>query len=270
MAYNGSGVFERVYSWTNDKQAGLKIQAARMDQEMDGFAQGLSNCITRDGQSTITRPIPFNGQRITNLGDPASGTDAMNKQTADASYSPLLVGEFKWWGGTGTVPTKWLECLGQAVSRTTYSALFAAIGTTFGAGDGSSTFNLPDGRSRTLIGVDKEATTGSGFANLLVATINNTNGRTLGAKVGDAKSQAHNHDMAIIRSQNEAVGYGLTSSPQFVDRVMVASGSIGNRTSGAFQVNAGSGSIDGNITFAGQSGNLPPALVARLLIFAGV
>ena len=41
------------------------------------------------------------------------------------------------------VPTGWLECNGQAVSRTTYSDLFAAIGTDFGVGDGSTTFNLP-------------------------------------------------------------------------------------------------------------------------------
>lgn len=42
-----------------------------------------------------------------------------------------------------TAPTGWLVCGGQAVSRTTYADLFAAIGTTFGAGDGSTTFNVP-------------------------------------------------------------------------------------------------------------------------------
>lgn len=41
---------------------------------------------------------------------------------------------------------------GQAVSRSTYAGLFSQIGTTFGAGDGSTTFNLPDGRWRALIG----------------------------------------------------------------------------------------------------------------------
>jgi len=44
-----------------------------------------------------------------------------------------------------TVPDGWLECNGQAVSRTTYSELFDEIGTTYGVGDGSTTFNLPDG-----------------------------------------------------------------------------------------------------------------------------
>lgn len=53
---------------------------------------------------------------------------------------------------SATVPTGWLSCDGSAVSRTTYAALFAAIGTTWGSGDGSTTFNLPDFRRRTSVG----------------------------------------------------------------------------------------------------------------------
>lgn len=51
-------------------------------------------------------------------------------------------------------PNGWLFCYGQAVSRTTFSMLFSVIGTIYGAGDGSSTFNLPDIRGRTIAGVD--------------------------------------------------------------------------------------------------------------------
>ena len=51
----------------------------------------------------------------------------------------------------------WLLCDGSAVSRTTYGGLFAVISTTFGAGDGSTTFNVPDLRGRTIIGVDGAA-----------------------------------------------------------------------------------------------------------------
>jgi phage-related tail fiber protein len=53
-----------------------------------------------------------------------------------------------------TAPTGWLKANGAAVSRTTYAALFAAIGTTFGAGDGSTTFNLPDLRGEFVRGWD--------------------------------------------------------------------------------------------------------------------
>jgi microcystin-dependent protein len=51
-----------------------------------------------------------------------------------------------------TAPAGWLLCDGSAVSRTTFSALFSAIGTTFGVGDGSTTFNLPDLRGRVPVG----------------------------------------------------------------------------------------------------------------------
>jgi hypothetical protein len=86
LAFNGSGVFNRIYNWVADRNAGIKINSARMDQEMDGFAAGLSNCVTKDGQTTITAHIPFNGKKITGLGDAAADTDALNRQTGDGRY----------------------------------------------------------------------------------------------------------------------------------------------------------------------------------------
>lgn len=57
-----------------------------------------------------------------------------------------------------TIPENWLICNGQAVSRTTYSILFGIIGTTCGVGDGSTTFNLPDLRTRVPVGKDSTQT----------------------------------------------------------------------------------------------------------------
>jgi microcystin-dependent protein len=56
-----------------------------------------------------------------------------------------------------TAPAGWLLCDGSAVSRTTFSALFSVLGTTFGVGDGSTTFNLPDLRGRVPVGEDGAA-----------------------------------------------------------------------------------------------------------------
>jgi len=70
----------------------------------------------------------------------------------------------------GTVPGGYLECDGTAVSRVTYASLFAAIGTTWGVGDGATTFNVPDFRGRTLMG----SGTGPGLT-----------ARTLGQSVGE-------------------------------------------------------------------------------------
>jgi microcystin-dependent protein len=53
-----------------------------------------------------------------------------------------------------TAPVGYLKCNGAAVSRTTYASLFAVLGTTFGAGDGSTTFNIPDFRSEFIRGAD--------------------------------------------------------------------------------------------------------------------
>ncbi len=72
-----------------------------------------------------------------------------------------------------SVPTGWLECDGSAVSRTTYAALFTAISTTWGAGDGSTTFNLPDFRGRARIGRGTGTATAAG-SNADVDTTNDT------------------------------------------------------------------------------------------------
>jgi microcystin-dependent protein len=57
-----------------------------------------------------------------------------------------------------TAPTGWLLCEGQAVSRTTFASLFASIGTTYGAGDGSTTFNVPNLKGRVPAGRDTSQT----------------------------------------------------------------------------------------------------------------
>lgn len=71
--------------------------------------------------------------------------------TASALNNAMPIGEGALWF-TNTAPTGFLLCDGSAVSRTTYSGLFAVIGTTWGAGDGSTTFNLPDLRFRFPLG----------------------------------------------------------------------------------------------------------------------
>ena len=53
-----------------------------------------------------------------------------------------------------SAPSGWVMCDGAGISRTTYATLFGAIGTSFGVGDGSSTFNVPDLRGRVLVGKD--------------------------------------------------------------------------------------------------------------------
>lgn len=72
MAFNGSGVFERLYNWVNDRDANIDITASRMDGEDDGFATGLSNCITKDGQTTVTADLPMATYKHTGVGNAAA------------------------------------------------------------------------------------------------------------------------------------------------------------------------------------------------------
>ena len=75
------------------------------------------------------------------------------------SKTMFPAGIIEMYGGT-VVPVGWLLCNGAAVSRTMYKSLFDVIGTTFGAGDGSTTFNIPDLRQRFPLG-RADAGTGS-------------------------------------------------------------------------------------------------------------
>ena len=90
MAYNGTGTFNRVYNWTTDAANGVNIEAVRMDGEDDGFATGLSNAITKDGQTTITANIPFNSKKITALANGSARTDSIALgQVQDGTYRTL-------------------------------------------------------------------------------------------------------------------------------------------------------------------------------------
>lgn len=113
-------------------------------------------------------------------------------------------------------PPDWLLAYGQAVSRTTYAALFAAIGTTFGAGDGSTTFNLPDFRGRNAVGKDNM---GGVAANRVTTGGGGVDGLTLGAVGGSetktltsAQIPAHAHPVTTVSSNTRSDGGGAGSN----------------------------------------------------------
>lgn len=83
---------------------------------------------------------------------------ALNESNAlvKSETAPRMIGQIILFGAE-SAPAHCLACDGSAISRTTYAALFAAIGTTWGAGDGSSTFNLPDLRNEWVQGAGTNA-----------------------------------------------------------------------------------------------------------------
>jgi hypothetical protein len=76
-----------VRNWVADATAKIKIKSDFHDQEDDNFASGLSNVICKDGQTTVTADIPFNGKKLTNVAAPTNPTDAATKAYADAIRS---------------------------------------------------------------------------------------------------------------------------------------------------------------------------------------
>lgn len=91
-------------------------------------------------------------------------------------------------GGNETAPPNWLPCDGRAVSRAEYSDLFSAIGTSFGAGNGSTTFNLPNLKGKVPVGIDNAASPDTAF---------DTVGET-----GGAKTSSHAHGAATTVTVN--------------------------------------------------------------------
>jgi microcystin-dependent protein len=94
---------------------------------------------------------------------------------------------------SASVPTGFLECNGQTVSRSTYAALFAIVGTTYGAGDGSSTFGLPDLQDNVPVGKsNNKALASTGGANTVAAT-GNVGGSTANATLSTPQLASHSH-----------------------------------------------------------------------------
>lgn len=115
---------------------------------------------------------------------------------------------------SSTIPTNFLECDGSAISRTTYSSLFSVISTTYGAGDNSSTFNIPDLRGQFPRGFDNGAGVDSG--------------RTLGSNQTDG-IKTHQHGKGSLPyPPGSAAAYLASNYDSFFDG---AAGTTGDNVS---------------------------------------
>lgn len=163
-----------------------------------------------------------------------------NATPVDNNYFVPTGGVIEW--PAAAAPTGFLLCDGSAVSRTTYANLFTVIGETWGAGDGVTTFNVPNCKGRVSIGLDITQTEFDALA-----------------KTGGAKTVAHTHSIANS-------GFG------------VSGGSVGTVGSGVLVV--GSGSAEASETLeslrssanaitsgaASDTNNLPPYVVINKII----
>ena len=106
---------------------------------------------------------------------------------------------------SASVPSGFLECDGTAVSRSTYSALFAIVGTTYGAGDGSTTFNTPDLADNVPVGKSNNKSLASTGGANTVSSTGNVGGSTANATLSTPQLASHSHDKG--RGNNQFVRF---------------------------------------------------------------
>jgi microcystin-dependent protein len=160
MQFRTNGVLRwQLFAW-NDAESGGNAGTTFYLSRYDDAGVFLSNIFSVD---RATGRWTFLGSVLPRVPavDPTDNNDVVRKAYADYMAPPGAVMAF----ARSSVPTGWLKCNGAAVSRTTYANLFAAIGTTYGAGDGSTTFNLPDLRGEFIRGYDdgRGVDSGRGF-----------------------------------------------------------------------------------------------------------
>ena len=177
--------------------AGFSLGYTTKQGAGDGFGRGIIHLVEDNG-SNKTWSFEHNGDFVSPNDVLSSSGRSINKSIQQDE----VVGEVAYFART-TPPSGWLKANGAAVSRTTYAALFAAIGTTFGAGDGRTTFNLPDLRGEFIRGLDDGR--------------NIDRGRRLGTAQGDA----------IRNITGKLDGSAMGSGNQVLEGKMIASGAIG-------------------------------------------
>ena len=177
------------------------------------------------------------------------------------------IGEMTIWG-TSTAPTGWLICDGSAVSRSTYSALFGVLSTTYGVGDGSTTFNLPNLKGRVPVGRDA---TQSEFDTLAETGGSKTSALTSG------NLPAHTHTASSTSSSSTSLTNGSSVVITGTGNALLLNGAQGLATYGPYNAAAMSASTStststsvsggGNGTATGDAfSNLPPYIALNFII----
>ena len=183
-----------------------------------------------------------------------TGATTAAQARTNLGLSTLLIpsGTIAMWP-TVTAPTDWLLCDGTAVSRTTYSTLFVLFGTTFGAGNGSTTFNLPNYKNRMPYGADTVAIGATGgSANSVV--VSHTHTATSTSTVTDP-GHLHNY----FSNTGGAQGIAPPSS-----NVGDANGrQTSTATTGITVATATTNTTEG---VSGTGANLPPYLAINFII----
>lgn len=198
----------------------------------------LNYLVGKTGDETIGGVKTF----LNKIHIPTPASNAENSEGANVEYVKSKISEIadkvgmvKGYAGT-TPPDGWLFCDGSAISRTTYSDLFAVIGTTYGGGDGSTTFNLPNlwvlgettpvsvyGNGTTIgLSAGNDSTSGAFPLSMATATIAGavaqyliSSKKAIGINVAEAGEVYNVGSLAGNAPTGQTRGLGLTKFPQY-------------------------------------------------------
>lgn len=249
-----------------------------------------------DHQNHITNANSLNAELITDTAGIANHEGRITTIEGSLGGLALPVGCIMDYGGAAA-PSGWLLCFGQAISRATYAALFTAISTAYGAGDGTTTFNVPDFRGRVAAGQDDM---GGTSANRLTTPLD---GDTLGA-AGGAESVAlttanlashthtgpsHTHASGTLSGTATSAGnhnHIIVGSSGIGGTAAIVSGSGGgfgqNNVTGTDGAHTHPVDVNGGATAAGGTGatgaagsgtahnNVQPTLIINKIIYTSV
>lgn len=213
--------------------------------------------VTFDGETALsTRTYPYNSTYTPVAGDrvvmiPIGPVYWIVGSVGAAAPSALPSGTMAMFGAPAA-PSGWLICDGLAYSRTTYAGLYAAIGTTYGAGDGSTTFNVPDLRGRVPVGEGN----GSGLSSRLIGSVGGEENHILST----AEMPVHSH-----------TGYtGTGGTGTYVTTVTARAIYAGGGANGAFYASTSSSDYHNHTISPEGSGyghnNMQPFVVVNMII----
>ncbi len=279
MPRDASGIFQRLYRWINDRDAGVKIRADRMDEEFNGIVQDMNDVTAghvpwrgtwKGLNGTAALPAyTFDEDQDTGmfrkaadeLGFAVGGVEVMSVTPSGITQDELAFQRQIWPLGaiqalnTSALKAGWILGQGQALGRETYADYFSLVGETYGAGDGSTTFNVPDLSGRTMIAASTTY--------------------PLGSTGGSSEMPQHRHSFSVSGSGSLTYYQSVADQDRqsgFGDGTGAKIGVVGVYNSQSSKTASFSFSDSGNTGYAGSSGstdNMQPYFAANFAIFVG-
>jgi microcystin-dependent protein len=224
------------------------------------IAGGGTGASTLAGASIVTGPAGAVSGNLASF----NGTSGTAVQDSGAAANALIpTGTILAFGGS-TAPSGFVLATGQAISRTTFANLFAVFGTTYGSGDGSTTFNVPDLRGRVIAGFDASNATGR----LTASTAQGVSASTLGNTGGEQAHTLTTPELAAHTHASTLTDPGHLHSGTWADNNNIGAGgnapgttptNTGTSTTGITLNNASAGG-------GGAHNTVQPAIILNYII----